>query len=263
MKRLYPLLCLTLMGCNRPGAYPTNLPAPGLNPQGVPANVQAQTQNTQAVADLYPLAPGHQWRYELRQKQNGEPRPKVKTLQMWTEALPADGPVMQAVLRRGYPDSTVAPNPTLARLYNDRVELSRYQAELLSDFDLPAAVAAEVAAQTQGANEGQNFVTILKAPFEPGQHWEGRLFKGGTETVKVIGWESVTVPAGTFRALKIEHHKQYNNDKSDFLYYWYAPNVGMIKLYEELTVYYGQWLHYESTGELISHTSPAAPIIQP
>lgn len=251
MKRLYPLFFLTLLGCNSPGTYPASVPTPIRAPQGI----QAQSQSPQAVADLYPLTPGHQWSYELRQKQNGEPRPKVKTLQMWTEALPADGPVVQAVLRRGYPDSTVAPNPTLARLYSDRVELSRYTEQLVSAFDLPAAVAAEAAAQTQ--TEGQNFVTILKAPFEPGQAWEGRLFKGGTETVKVVGWESVTVPAGTFEALKIEHHKQYNDGKADFLYYWYAPQVGMVKLYEELTVYYGQWLKYESTGELLSHTAPA------
>lgn len=235
-------LCVMLSSCHRPLPVATLAQSPGLQAQSQP--------NMPSLSTLYPLDPGHRWTYQLSQKQNGEPKDKVKTLQMWTEALATDGNVFQAVLRRGYPDSPVSPNPTLARLYNDRIELSRYQAPTLSDLYASPELAAP-------STEGQNFVTILKAPFSPGQSWEGRLFKEGSETVKVIGWESVQVPAGTFQALKIEHHKQYPNGKADFLYYWYAPQVGMVKLYEELTVYYGQWLKYESVGELLSHTPPA------
>lgn len=210
-----------------------------------PAPLQAlQTNST--IRSYYPMEAGRSWTFALEQSQNGKDNTKFKTMRMFTEPLPAEGGAEQAVLRRAYPDSTVTPNPTLIRRFNDRVELSRYHETV------QAAFAPELMLEAASAP----FVTALKMPFAPGNRWEGRRFKGGSEWISVVGEERVSVPAGEFMALKIEHHKRYENGKEDFLRYWYAPEVGMVKLYEELTFYYGEWLKFSSTGVLTAYTAP-------
>ncbi len=51
-----------------------------------------------------------------------------------------------------------------------------------------------------------------------------------TYTMKVVGWEEITVPAGTFRALKIEGHgmvKRYDRplEFEQTITWWYSPKV--------------------------------------
>jgi hypothetical protein len=51
-----------------------------------------------------------------------------------------------------------------------------------------------------------------------------------TYAMKVIGWEEITVPAGTFRALKIEGHgklKRYDRpiEFEQKITWWYSPKV--------------------------------------
>lgn len=138
------------------------------------------------------------------------------------------------------------PTPTLVKRFADRVELSRYQAQVVREsFMLPVS-----------EERGSNFLIALQLPLQPGNQWEGRIFQGGTERIQVMGLERITVPAGTFQTLKIEHHLQYANGKEDYLRYWYASGIGMVKLYEELTFYYGQWLKFRSTGLLTDYSSP-------
>jgi len=213
-------------------------------PVNRPAPQRLLALSAEQIARYYPMEAGRSWTFALEQTQNDQDNTKFKTMTMLTEPLPTEGGAEQAILRRRYPDSDVLPNPTLIRRFPDRVELSRYQETVRAAF-APQLEALEA--------EAPRFVTAMKLPFEPGQRWQGRIFNGGTEFIYVVGEETVTVPAGTFQALKIEHHKQYANGKEDFLRYWYAPDVGMVKLYEELTFYYGQWLKFRSTGMLTDY----------
>lgn len=236
--RWTPLLCLGFVALS---ACQTSF-APLLPPVNSAARpLQSLSQGT-SMSRYYPMEAGRSWTFALEQSQNDQDNTKFKTMRMFTEPLPAEGGAEQAVLRRVYPDSAVTPNPTLIRRFGDRVELSRYQ-ETVQDAFAP---------QLESSNAP--FVTALKWPFDPGHRWEGRRFKGGSEWIYIVGEEQVSVPAGTFRALKIEHHKRYENGKEDFLRYWYAPDVGMVKLYEELTFYYGEWLKFRSTGVLTAYT---------
>lgn len=213
------------------------------------AQPQISAQTTDLLASYYPVEPGRTWTFALEQRQNGELKTKFRSMQMRAEALPNEGPVVQSVLRRSYPDSTTVPKPTLVRRYSDRVELSHYQESVVAAFGLE---------QDQSLGEGAEYryVTVLRSPFDAAKPWEGRIFQGGTETIRVVGPESVDTPAGRFETIKVEHHKQYSNGKEDFLYYWYAPDVGMVKLYEELTFFYGKWIKFESTGVLNQWTKP-------
>ena len=49
-------------------------------------------------------------------------------------------------------------------------------------------------------------------------------FAARCNSARVIGWESVSVPAGTFRCVGVN---SYHNGRS--VTYWYAPDVGLVK----------------------------------
>jgi hypothetical protein len=233
MRLISVLSCLMLISCHAP------------LPLAVSRSSFRPTQSSETIERYYPIAAGHRWTFALEQTRNDIPQPS-KTMIMHTEPLGSEGEAQTAVLRRNYPASEVKPLPSLIKRFPDRVELSRYQGEILREsLNLPAE------------ERGVNFVTALQMPFAAGNSWEGRIFQGGTETIRVVGTETVNTPAGRFDALKIEHHLRYHNGKEDFLRYWYAPHVGMVKLYEELTVYYGQWLKFKSTGTLTAFSTPA------
>lgn len=212
-------------------------------PQGLSAQ-RNLPQSASAIQRYYPIEAGHRWTFAMEQTQNGQDNTKFKTMIMYTEALPPENGAERAILRRVYPDSSTTPTPSLIKRFSDRVELSRYKETVAEAFTPDISPL------------GQGFIIGMQLPLEPGQSWEGRLFNGGSETITVKGLEEVNVPAGRFEALKIEHHLRYSNGKEDFLRYWYAPNIGMVKMYEELTFYYGQWLKFRSTGVLTEHSAP-------
>ena len=66
--------------------------------------------------------------------------------------------------------------------------------------------------------------------------------------LKVVGWEDVTVPAGTFRALKIEGKGSYDRLDSglrgdESVTYWYAPEVARWVKFE-------QWDQHSNGGQV-------------
>jgi hypothetical protein len=180
-----------------------------------------------APADLYPVAAGSSWEYVLHQKQaNGSVQQRPMSIAITSATTREDG-VVEAVLERQY--QSWAPPATRVLRYPDRVVLSR-----LSDpIDGPS-------------------ITVLRTPFEPGARWPGRPLSGGhTETIHAIGQEDVTVPAGAFKAVRVDHEIAYANGDADTLNYWYAPGVGVVKMIERTTLYQGGTpLHLEVTGEL-------------
>ena len=86
---------------------------------------------------------------------------------------------------------------------------------------------------------------------------------------KVVGWEEVTVPAGTFRALRIEHQGKWSRD-GDFArgegfgqklsapvesIYWYAPAAKVVvKTTRTETSYYGG-IWFRSEGQLVEFST--------
>lgn len=230
------LIVLFLSSCQSP--MPTRL-------------LSQQNIKQTSLEHYYPLNAGRSWSFDLVQRQNGVDNTKFKSMTLYTEALSSNNGAERAILHRLYPDTSVKPNPSLAQRFTDRVELSRYQAEskLNPQADL---MMLQVPSNhpLSSSLRGNPFITALQMPLQAGQKWPGRSFQGGTETITVKGNETVNVPAGQFETILIEHHLQYNNGKEDFLRYWYAPGIGMIKMHEEITAYFNEWLKLESDGIL-------------
>lgn len=186
---------------------------------------------------FYPINQGYKWNYSLEQFQNDTPTTKYTKMEISIISNTTKSNYKEAVLNRFYPESNVQPYKTLVKKYPDRIELSRYmQKEVFKEF----------------SKAGNDYITVLQSPLEINKTWEGRVFQGGTETIKVIGFENIEVPAGNFKALKINHNLKYNNGKEDNLFYWYVEEIGMVKMYEEITLVYssGQSTKFKSIGEL-------------
>lgn len=104
-----------------------------------------------------------------------------------------------------------------------------------------------------GANKSAPYLPTFSFPLEPGKTWEQPVTstrsadpsRKVTATLKgtVIGWENVSVPAGTFQALKIEVGGYYKGsnarntwDGQRFDTIWYAPEVK----------YFVKWIYRET-----------------
>ena len=189
------------------------------------------------VSEYYPLEVGTTWKYSLEQFQNDTQVNKFTKMEISVISNEKKDHYFQGVLNRFYPESNVQPYKTLAKQFSDRIELSRYmQKEVFKEF----------------SKAGSDYITVLMSPLEKDKNWEGRVFQGGTETIKVLGNEDIKVPFGNFSALKINHQLKYNNGKEDNLYYWYVKNIGVVKMYEEITMIYssGESVKFKSIGYL-------------
>lgn len=70
----------------------------------------------------------------------------------------------------------------------------------------------------------------LKLPHGPKNEWTGS-WPGGTDfAFETKEWEMVEVPAGKYRAIRIDRHESVNGMKQGTTTYWYAPGVGCIKI---------------------------------
>lgn len=67
----------------------------------------------------------------------------------------------------------------------------------------------------------------LKLPHKEGQTWDIDGFK---ETLTAYGPEEVKVPAGTYQAIRVEHRKQGDPKSEVIRTYWYAQQVGIVKV---------------------------------
>lgn len=133
----------------------------------------------------------------------------------------------------------------------------------------------------QGAakNIADPFYPMYSFPLEVGKSWEQKVTFTATAvsnhrrvvtlTGKVLGWEQVTVPAGTFNALKIDVRGPYNHEtfttrqwwfggwQTDTL--WYVPEVKNVvkRTYVDLISNSGPWANdvYELLEYKVSQNS--------
>ena len=74
-------------------------------------------------------------------------------------------------------------------------------------------------------------VCVLKYPIKKNETWETETIVGSeklTVKSKAVGTEEVTVPAGTYSAVKAAVETTFNGQQSSFTY-WFAPGVGIVK----------------------------------
>lgn len=199
---------------------------------------QINSKKTKDDTNYYPLKKDMSWTYKLTQTQDGQGNNKFKEMTMSVVDEKNETGFKSYVLKRYYPNSSIQPNQTLAKVFGDHIELSRYvQQELFNIPNLPTRT--------------KDYIISMKFPLKEGDSWGGRDFPDGTELISVKGHETITVPFGTFDCVKVNHHLTYKNGKSDDLFYWYAPNIGMVKLHEEITVQLGdKFVKMAAEGDL-------------
>lgn len=114
-------------------------------------------------------------------------------------------------------------------------------------------------------------VPVYSFPLEPGKTWQGkyRNTRGdgkvfdNDRSVTVEGWEEVTVPAGTFKALKVSSLTYYRRVDAGgsgggssgriVFNYWYAPEVGRPVRIEDVNIGNNGVVQQDFTSELISY----------
>lgn len=71
--------------------------------------------------------------------------------------------------------------------------------------------------------------TMLKVPVRDGDSWEWALATGRKTTLTAKGIEEVEVPAGKYRAARVDGETDAGNGRTIRYSYWYAPGVGLVK----------------------------------
>jgi len=98
---------------------------------------------------------------------------------------------------------------------------------------------------------------VLKNPLVAGEkwRWSGKTISQTdvTESNEVVGLETVKVPAGTFRAMKVVSRVQEADSAVVTKTYWYAEGVGLVKWMTE-----GAQLKYG--WELVDYSFKKPPI---
>lgn len=167
----------------------------------------------------YPLEQGLRWDYVLRQTHQGHPMPERSMTMGIAESTRREDGSVEATLQRRYKDLQLPATRVVAD--GSRVVLAR-AADPLTGPSL----------------------TILRWPASPGDVWQGRpLPTGNSEAVVVIGEETVEVPAGRWKALRVDHRLTYADGDGDVLSYWYAQGVGCVRMIERTTVTMGGEKH--------------------
>ena len=70
----------------------------------------------------------------------------------------------------------------------------------------------------------------LQLPHKHKNEWKGAWPNGYSMAFESIGWEQVEVPAGKYRAIRVERKDHLNGELAGTTTYWYAPGLGCIKL---------------------------------
>jgi hypothetical protein len=71
---------------------------------------------------------------------------------------------------------------------------------------------------------------LIKLPYKVGVEWDIRIGNGKCpRKAKAVGEEIIKVPAGSFRAVRIDMEILGIDKPADHMTYWYAPDVGLVK----------------------------------
>jgi hypothetical protein len=152
-------------------------------------------------ANYYPLKEGNKWYYRM---EAGE-----KTFQVVTQLTKVENSPVKGMFRLemsmdgtvlGSEDLTVDKTGVLRHAFND------------TQFPTP--------------------VTVVRFPVKEGDTWEQTVAGGGDDMKlkgKVIGEEEIVVPAGKFKALRVQIEASGEQSETLTVTYWFARNAGIVK----------------------------------
>lgn len=193
MKAWIPgLLALLVAGCGTVPVTPVS---------GAPGGVQA------AARSFFPTAIGTRWDYEVVAHPPDDPYvdiPGTDTLELTGTRRAGRATVLQLKEQDAY-----ALGARFPELSFDEQVMTVRQVTYLGPF-----------ADTV---EGHAF-ELLRFPLTVGLKWDDGLWAG-----KILAQETVTVPAGTFQAYKVEAIGTYQQAYTVVGDYWIAPGTGIVK----------------------------------
>jgi hypothetical protein len=160
--------------------------------------------NTPAVKDYFPLRVGDSWKYQMVEEE------AEYTLKVLSAEKQADGTMLYL----------------LERLEGTEIH------EWYSKTNGWVLMHKQSYTQQETFVEHKPPRQVLKNPLVVGEkwRWSGKTITQNnvTETNEVIGLETVKVPAGTFRAMKVVSQVR-DTDSGVTRTYWYAEGVGLVK----------------------------------
>jgi hypothetical protein len=200
---------MTLVGCG-------TAPMPALRPAAPMAQVAATR-----TADLFPTAVGHVWQYATHVQYTDDPD---------VDYPGSESATIEGVRRSGR--STIIN----LRVIDDFTSKLRFPTLTMDDQGV------SVSGMTywgSGAREAQGYTfQLVGFPLTPGHKWDDGEWAG-----TIVGQEPVTVPAGTFKAWKVEAFGSFDHAYTAVGKYWIAPGAGIVK--SDLTIPGGMYLQTE------------------
>lgn len=212
MKHMFVIILAALSACStletRPVKVTDVLPPGSVRPNATHAGANAAGQESTASAPL--LKAGQQWTYRRVDLWRNEETERFRQELAFEEGK-------RWIVRWTIVDS----------------EDARRRGSITGEFFDPSSHSF-----ADGSVSGRHLP--LRFPLTPGKSWSFDYAVRGsgkdvkvTQTAVVRGWEEVRVPAGTFRALRVEHEGRYTASESGFSWsgrireiYWYAPAAG-------------------------------------
>lgn len=191
---LASLAVLGTFGCGR-----TNAP--------LPTAIRGSALQSLKADALFPTDPGRVWRYEVVAHPQDDPE---------TDVLGTQTVTVDRVRRQGTrTEVTLRDIDTFTQAYRFPVVT----------FDGDKLVIAGVTYWGAAAEQADDLANeFLHLPWVPAEHWDDGNWAG-----KVVGRETVTVPAGTFDAWRVEGIGTYEQEYTVVGDYWFAPGVGIVK----------------------------------
>ena len=167
---------------------------------GIAGEAEQEATDKNKAPDYYPLKPGTTWSYEVNS--DGQ-KTKLKSRVAKFETFDGKPVALVEMVIDGMVNSTMHMVTTDKGVFRHRVN------------------GVELAPP----------VCVLKYPFKKNETWETETIVGSeklTVKARAVDSEEVTVPAGTYKALKSVVDTTFNGQQSRFTY-WFAPDVGVVK----------------------------------
>lgn len=182
-------------------------PAPLQNAALAPQIVRQQSLANPLNAGFFPTQAGYRWEYGVT-------------------IAPVNDPLVEEKGSYTLELEKVTPAPQ-----GQRLEL-RAQSSFTSQYSFPSLLQNQNGVQLQdmtflglGSDEVKGLsIDFLHTGLQNGQRWEDPNW-----IAKVKGFETVTVPAGTFQAWRIEVIGTYDHAYTAVGDYWLAPGTGVVK----------------------------------
>jgi hypothetical protein len=154
----------------------------------------------------FPAAVGAEWVYRLTDSQPGRPARTFERVQVVTAVTARDGAVVATVAERGDYDP--------------------------GDVSAWAVSRAGLLRRNERWGKAGPWLTLLRGPVVCGETWAEDDGEGSHNVLTVAGCEAVRVPAGLYRATRVDMVQTHAGRAAPPLSasWWYAPGVGCVKL---------------------------------